>query len=410
MATPNLELPEIARADSDAADDLNEGWWALDCIVQLSVVSATTATPPADVQQGDRYIVPTGSPTATGAWAGRERHVAYYSPDGWRFQIPRAGWLAYVQDQDAELRYDGTAWASQEVQSLPAGGAAGEVLVKFSAADGDAVWSGYAVPAGGTLGQVLTKQSGDDGDAAWETPTGAGSPTGTSGGGFPPSAGEVVYFVEDFIYEPNTSGILWDVTWTGTGANATGAAEAGHPGCIDLITGTQSTGSSRLIYDLANGAPGAIGAGVIIGGGCQITMDWLVKYVGGIPGTSNTVSCLTGLANATQGSTAFIVFEAYLDGSTYKWAGRTYNGSTAQRVIGSAFSADTWYHLRAVIASDGGSVEFFVGGVSIGTITGNLPTAQMGPVSMHYKTAGTTSLTLRIDVCSFLYEFITPRW
>lgn len=105
--TPNLELTEVTEADTPAAEDLNDSFWAIDTILQLSVLSRIVTTPPTNAVQGDRYIVPAA---ATGEWSGRERHIAYMTPAGWRFRAPRQGWVAYSVDDDLEYRFVGTEW------------------------------------------------------------------------------------------------------------------------------------------------------------------------------------------------------------------------------------------------------------------------------------------------------------
>lgn len=62
---------------------------------------------------------------------------------------------------------NGVAW--DDADALPTGGTQGQVLTKLSSTDGDADWEDIdALPTGGTQGQVLTKQSSTDGDADWE--------------------------------------------------------------------------------------------------------------------------------------------------------------------------------------------------------------------------------------------------
>lgn len=116
MTTPNLELPEVPEAILGASDEINEGFWALDVVVQLSVADKDLNIPPATAPQGVRYIVPTGG---TGPWIGKDRSIAYLSPQGWRFYRPRLGWIAYVEDEDLEYRYDGEAWIEVEAGGTP---------------------------------------------------------------------------------------------------------------------------------------------------------------------------------------------------------------------------------------------------------------------------------------------------
>lgn len=106
-STPVLELTEVSEADTPAADSLNDSFWRLDSVVQMAIISRTTSAPPAAPIQGDRYIIPAG---ATGDWAGRTHHVAYRSPEGWEYRIPRPGWRAWSLIDAELLVFTGTAW------------------------------------------------------------------------------------------------------------------------------------------------------------------------------------------------------------------------------------------------------------------------------------------------------------
>lgn len=77
--------------------------------------------------------------------------------------------------QDTGIKAQGAKGA--DGAGVVAGGTAGQVLMKLTAADYDTTWGnppsggGGALPAGGTAGQVLTKNSTLEGDATWRTPS-----------------------------------------------------------------------------------------------------------------------------------------------------------------------------------------------------------------------------------------------
>ncbi len=106
MTTPNLQLPEVPQAILTASDELNAGLWILDAVLQLSVLSMTVQSPPANATQGDRYIIPSD---ATGVWANRKNHIAYLGPTGWRYIVPRPGWRAWLLAGTA-LIYESNEW------------------------------------------------------------------------------------------------------------------------------------------------------------------------------------------------------------------------------------------------------------------------------------------------------------
>lgn len=107
-ATENLDLSYILPSQAQKHVTHNEAIKALDAVVQLAVTSRSVATPPPSPAAGARYIVPTG---ATGAWAGREKHVAAWQDDVWVFYMPRTGWLAHAVDENALLTFGSSDWA-----------------------------------------------------------------------------------------------------------------------------------------------------------------------------------------------------------------------------------------------------------------------------------------------------------
>lgn len=151
MTSPNLMLPEVPEAIRNSSDEINDGFRALDAIVQLSVLDKDLTAPPALAVQGARYIVGAG---ATGAWAGRSRHVACLTADGWRFFVPRAGWLAWAIDESALYVYDGASSSWKLRPFIPAGGVAGQTLTKVDDTDYNTQWTTPAV-GGGNSADVL---------------------------------------------------------------------------------------------------------------------------------------------------------------------------------------------------------------------------------------------------------------
>lgn len=165
MTTPNLQLPEVPEAIQGASDELNDGFRTLDIVVQLAVLDKDLIAPPSDAQQGDRYIVPAGG---LGIWAGRERHVAYFMPDGWHFAVPRPGWRARVLDEDTWYLFSDSDWA----EDASGGGGASPLTTK-----GDLYTHDGTVDArlpSGPEGQYLRARAAESTGLKWE----AASPVG----------------------------------------------------------------------------------------------------------------------------------------------------------------------------------------------------------------------------------------
>jgi hypothetical protein len=89
---------------------------AFDQLVQATVKQQGVNTPPGSPANGDAYVV--GS-AQTGAWSGQAGKIAVWSTEiattdndtktpAWKFCTPKEGWLAYVEQDDALMLYNGS--------------------------------------------------------------------------------------------------------------------------------------------------------------------------------------------------------------------------------------------------------------------------------------------------------------
>src|SRR6218665_717695 len=107
--TSNLQLPYLAVGQAQKHVTLNQSLRRLDAILQLSVVSATTAAQPASPTDGAVYIVPAGKSGAN--WAAFANwSLGYYRDGAWEQVTPREGWVAYVRDTDRLMIHTGSSW------------------------------------------------------------------------------------------------------------------------------------------------------------------------------------------------------------------------------------------------------------------------------------------------------------
>lgn len=117
--TPILGIPLVIAQQNQPEIPHNTALMLLQAI-NMNVINSTTTTPPGSPSDGDAYIV---AATATGAWAGREDHVAVFYGSSWYF-LPgedsagtpiavgaaHEGMRVYDLNLGLERIWDGSAW------------------------------------------------------------------------------------------------------------------------------------------------------------------------------------------------------------------------------------------------------------------------------------------------------------
>lgn len=161
MTTANLELPELAASQSQPHVTVNTSLRRLDALVQLRVVDKDLTTPHVgspNHSDGEVYIVPAG---ATGAWAGHDFQLAFYSA-GWEYFTPLSGWRAYVVDEDKFYEYTAgspTGWT--EVASGATGSTGGRAAYSQEGTAGPATLTAAQIAGSNDEGfVVLNRYSG----------------------------------------------------------------------------------------------------------------------------------------------------------------------------------------------------------------------------------------------------------
>lgn len=166
--TIHLELPYIAASQAQKHVTHNEALRILDALVMLSVKDRDLSAPPGSPADGDRYLV---APAGSGGFAGRDNQIAHFRDGAWTFHMPRSGWLCYVEDEEAPLIFDGSAWvgllgdhaAFQNVTLLGVGTEA-DGSNPFAAKLNNALWTArYDAEGGdGSLRYKLNKEDAAD--------------------------------------------------------------------------------------------------------------------------------------------------------------------------------------------------------------------------------------------------------
>ena len=98
--------------------------------IPLVIVEDRIATPPANPVGGQRYLI-NGTPTGVWATLGylNEDIVESNGNGGWMKYRPKAGWLAYVRDEQLYTHFDGANWIDLENVTAPTSSVLGYLSV-----------------------------------------------------------------------------------------------------------------------------------------------------------------------------------------------------------------------------------------------------------------------------------------
>lgn len=187
----------------------------------------------------------------------------------------------------------------------------------------------------------------------------------------------------DYLTTTTTGYFNWRYVTAGT---AEQASTAGHPGIVAVDDEFYSA------------------AFILIGSG-EITLEtWIRVYEG------SEIDSLWGLSSSTDlyGATNAIFFSAKSANSTY-WQTKTVKaGATTTTTTSSLIGNGSWVHLKMVIASGGGSVEFFIDDVSVGTHSTNIPLTTTA-LRIMWDHGGNGSPAIDVDAVNLIWTLTGDR-
>ncbi|MFQ5563752.1 MAG: DUF2793 domain-containing protein [Parvularculaceae bacterium] len=167
-ASPRIGLSYLAPQQAQKHVTVNETFRRLDVLVQLSVVSATTAAEPASPVDGDAYILPAGK-TGTDWAAFTDLNIAAFQDGAWVQIDPIEGFRAWIADTDEFVFYDGAAWAGPDRWGVGvAPDAANRLSVKSNAVLLDALDAGEG-GTGDSRVKVNKEAAGDTASHLFQT-------------------------------------------------------------------------------------------------------------------------------------------------------------------------------------------------------------------------------------------------
>lgn len=104
-----LQVDEISESQAGKYVTHNAAVRKLRILSQIIVKDRNLTAPPGAPTNGDTYIP---AATATGAWAGYENRIVFYSGTSWVSLTAAEGWMAYLQDENIFIVYNGSSWVN----------------------------------------------------------------------------------------------------------------------------------------------------------------------------------------------------------------------------------------------------------------------------------------------------------
>lgn len=150
MTTPILALDEISESQSQKSVSHNAALRALETRT-VRALDKDLTTPPGSPTDGQAWIVPAG---ATGIWSGKTNQIAAYIGTGWVYWTPIEGARLWLNDEDKEYVFDGSAWIV-----LAVAGAAGTVTSVALTVPAELSVAGSPITTSGTLAVTKANQS-----------------------------------------------------------------------------------------------------------------------------------------------------------------------------------------------------------------------------------------------------------
>lgn len=214
------------------------------------------------------------------------------------------------------------------------------------------------------------------------------------------------WFQDDFIGSAIGTGHAWTAATSGAGAavtirNGNLTAESGHPGIIDMSTGTATTGRAAHHPGFDN---------LKFGSGpytfeASINLDVLSDGI-------DTYIYRVGFADTPTGTPADGCYFEYDSTTTTFWRIVCSKASSHTRTTtATTVAAATWIRLKVVVNTAVDSASFYINGteVSGSPISTNVPVNSVGFYFGTYKSAGTTARVASHDWIYVHAEFSSDR-
>lgn len=179
---------------------------------------------------------------------------------------------------------------------------------------------------------------------------------------------------------------------------------SGHPGILRLQGGTVDAGRSAIHL-------GDTGLHFMVLGGGVIRYGCVVRLTGVLSTHEMTIAGLGDVFAAVGDQNNGVYFQVLGGGAPdTNWHLVAANSGTRTRLnSGIAFVSGNWIKLEFEVNASGTSIEGFIDGLSIGTITTNIPAGAISPVFKTDGIAAGVAIPFDVDLFRLKQVFTTPR-
>lgn len=109
--SPSLGITEISDQQAGAETTHNEAIRLLEVVAHGGILDRNLAAPPGSPTDGDSYIV---AASGSGDWSGKDNNIAIDIAGTWFFIAPVEGMNVYLQDENTDAMWNGSAWCARE--------------------------------------------------------------------------------------------------------------------------------------------------------------------------------------------------------------------------------------------------------------------------------------------------------
>lgn len=230
------------------------------------------------------------------------------------------------------------------------------------------------------------------------------------GDSFSTRPNEGCFFQDDFMANAVPGGILmWDTVLGAGGTIPTTQGTAAHPGMATLTTGGGAADRAMVRMSIT----GLLFGGSIVAGTNNAYLEWLVQVVTLSTAAQEYILQVGFIDTANGDQVDGVYFEYDRATSGDVWRLKSANNSVRTTTVTAVPVTTSFVKLSIQVDSTATTADFFINGVKVGSVAGNIPGAagrETGIGANFRKTVGTTGAAIcNIDYMTFRYRLITRR-